>query len=196
MEIVDTNFGKERCLYVNSDESISESAGNLLEEFDDRAYALKEGVKIAKDCLVDCEKFMAIMNSKTIKDNAVNSKVKVGVGKWKPFGATDEANIAVANEAIEPVTNNNVMPGIGEGFIIVNLDWLSGIGEYPYHAACVVAKNNNYFATIETFDGQDGYCFKKYRQKHSKDGKTFHEYWSDQACFDGMNTKTLHLRLL
>lgn len=104
-----------------------------------------------KDCLHSAEEIMA---GKTLKLGDLRSKVK---GTNTPFGDTDDKNIEAANEAARTqglAVNEAADPKGGQAYVIVRTQSsASGVDEYPYHAAAVVADDEIDRITLEVFAG-------------------------------------------
>lgn len=122
-------------------------AGNdVFEHGGSRYREYGPGRKVMPDCLHTAEEFM---HGNKLAAGEVRSQEKL---TGKAFGVSDNANQKVAQQAKRKhpdAVNTNASPDVGEAYAIVRQK-KPKVGESPYHAAAVVAKDGRHTVTLET----------------------------------------------
>ena len=143
-----------------------------------------------KDCLHTAEEINAGRDLK--KDANVYSKV---AGTSEAFGDTDEGNITLASS--HGRDDDTAAPNLGQAYVIINKKWLQETGNYPYHAAAVVAVDGNDRITLEVFANDRRASRRNTRGKYdmyttgSGGGKKFHSHWKSSHEYFSDDSATL-----
>lgn len=147
------------------------------------------------DCLCSAEYIMGAIRSIDIENiNDVNSlAVYDSVGSLY-IGNTKENNRQSVCNVPDEYSNENAVPKIGESFFICCTieNEYNDENKSPYHAAAVVAEDDNNIITIETFANEGKLTFKSY----SRSGNScFHNFWA-KSYFNDKSVKTICIKLI
>ncbi|MBZ4329924.1 hypothetical protein NR800_00480 [Corallococcus interemptor] len=116
--------------------------------------------KRVPDCLFTTEELMNDKQYDPRGKGTINSKVAV---TGEDFGVSNKANIQASKKAKKTdaaQVNEHVNPQVGDGVAIVR-QGKPGVGESPYHAAPVVARDGNQFLTAEVSAPASGNAVKE-----------------------------------
>jgi hypothetical protein len=150
--------------------------------------------KVVADCLHTAEE---LMHNAKFNPNAGDVRSKVSRTNTV-FGDTHEGNIAASREIATlekgAHVNHSASPEVGQAYAVVR-QGEPGVGESPYHAATVVARDGKHTVTLETSAGTaDGVrrntSPKFYVQEVGSKEKSFHAQMTEMY---GENAITLVL---